>query len=128
MCWNPNFSNSVDNRKETLIIFYMDFQKGLAVPIVEIFGLILLVVNFLWIKLFWCSWFNWDNLGKLSWSLQFRSEGLSSFNSKGFCYSYVWSCSLCEGWNSFSTWHLSTCFSSVNHYLFVVSSFWCYFI
>ena len=30
-------------------------------------------------------------------------EGLSSFNPKGFCYSYAWSCSLCEGRTSFCT-------------------------
>ena len=32
---------------------------------------------------------------------QFLSEGLSSFNLKGFCYIYTWSSSLCEGKTSF---------------------------
>ena len=34
---------------------------------------------------------------------QFFCEGLSSFNPKGFYYSYAWSCSLCEGRTSFCT-------------------------
>ena len=31
------------------------------------------------------------------------SEGLSSFNLKGFCCSYAWSCYFCEGRTSFCT-------------------------
>ena len=41
--------------------------------------------------------FVWDKLEWLNWFWQFLCEGLSSFNSKGFYYSYAWSCSLCEG-------------------------------
>ena len=40
-------------------------------------------------------------LGWLSWFRQFLCEGLSSFNPKRFCYSYAWSCSLCERRTSF---------------------------
>ena len=34
-------------------------------------------------------------------------EVLPSFNPKGFCHSYAWSCSLCEGRTSFYTGHIS---------------------
>ena len=44
-----------------------------------------------------------DSLGYLNWFWQFLCEGLSSFNLKEFCYSYAWSCSLCEGRTSFCT-------------------------
>ena len=37
------------------------------------------------------------------WFGQFLCDRLSFFNSKGFYYSYVWSCSLCEGRASFCT-------------------------
>ena len=43
----------------------------------------------------------WDKLGLLNWFWQYLCEGLSSFNLKGFYYSYAWSCSLCEGRTSF---------------------------
>ena len=52
---------------------------------------------FPWTKLFWHSCSMRDKLGWLNWFWQFLSEGLSSFNLKGFYYSYAWSCSLCEG-------------------------------
>ena len=35
-------------------------------------------------------------------------EGLSSFNPKGFCYAYAWSCSLCERRPSFCTGLISS--------------------
>ena len=34
---------------------------------------------------------------------EFLCERLSSFNPKRFCYSYAWSCSLCEGGTAFWT-------------------------
>ena len=37
----------------------------------------------------------------LNWFWQFLCERLSSFHSKGFCYSYAWSCSLYEGRTAF---------------------------
>ena len=54
-----------------------------------------------WIKLSWHTWSVWNELGWLNWFWQFLCEGLSSFNLKGFCYSYAWSGSLCEGATSF---------------------------
>ena len=33
--------------------------------------------------------------------------GVSSFNPKGFCYSYAWSCSSCEEWTSFCKGRIS---------------------
>ena len=39
---------------------------------------------------------------------QYLCEGLSSFSPKAFCYSYAWSCSLCEGRTSFCTVLIST--------------------
>ena len=47
-----------------------------------------------------------DMLGWLSWFWQFLCEGLSSFNMKGFYYSYAWSCSSCKRRTSFA-WDLS---------------------
>ena len=44
----------------------------------------------------------WDKLGWLNWFWQLLCNRLSSLNLKGFCYSYAWSCSLCEGRISFS--------------------------
>ena len=41
--------------------------------------------------------------GGFNWFWQFLCEGLSSFNPKGFCYSYSWSCGICEGKTSFCT-------------------------
>ena len=58
---------------------------------------------FPWIKLSWHSCFMWDKVGWLKWFWQFLPERLSSFNPKGFCYSYSWSCSLCEGRTSSCT-------------------------
>ena len=57
---------------------------------------------------------------------------LSSFNLKGFYYSYTWSCSLCEGKTSFCTRLIfrklcgvllmfSTCFTSLSVLLFFLS-------
>ena len=49
----------------------------------------------------------WDKLGWLNWFLQFICYGLTSFNLKGFYYSFTWSCILCEGRNSFCMWLIS---------------------
>ena len=56
---------------------------------------------FSWIKLSWHSCSVWDKLGWLNWFWQFLCERLSSFNLKGFWYSYAWSHSVCEGMTSF---------------------------
>ena len=42
-----------------------------------------------------------DQLEWLNWLWQFLCMGLFSFNPKGFCYWYAWSCSLCELRTSF---------------------------
>ena len=52
---------------------------------------------FAWIKLLWHSCSLGDKLGWLNWFWQFLCKGLSSFKSKGFYYSYAWSCGSCEG-------------------------------
>ena len=59
--------------------------------------------NFPGIKLSWQSCSMWEKLGWLNWFWQFLCEGLSSFNSKTFYYTYAWSCSLCKRKASFST-------------------------
>ena len=63
---------------------------------------------FPWIKLSWHSGSGspdihimWAKLEWLNWFWQFLYNRLSSFNPKGFYYSYVWSCSLCKGRTSF---------------------------
>ena len=43
------------------------------------------------------------DLGWLNRFWQFLCVGLSSFNPKGFCYPYTWSCGLFEGRTSFCT-------------------------
>ena len=43
----------------------------------------------------------WDKPEWLNWFWQFLCDRLSSFNPKGFQYSYAWSHSLCEGRTSF---------------------------
>ena len=58
---------------------------------------------FPWIKLSWHSSSLWDKLGWLNRFWQFLCEGLSSFHSKRFYYSYAWSCSFCERSTSFCT-------------------------
>ena len=71
-----------------------------------------------------------------------------SFNLKGFCYSYAWSCSICEGRTSYCTGFISRNFSgflltfltgftslivlllfplSITFFVFM-HGFWCYFI
>ena len=62
---------------------------------------------FTWIKLSWHSSSVWDKLGWLNWFWQFLCKGLSSFNLKGFYYSYAWSLSLCERRTSFCTRRIS---------------------
>ena len=44
------------------------------------------------------------------------SEGLSSFNTKVFCYSYAWSCSLCEGGTSFCMGCISSKFCGLLYF------------
>ena len=97
---------------------------------------------FPWIKLSWHSCSMWGKLGWLNRFYQFLGEGLSSFNLKGFFYSYPWSCSLCEGKASFSMGFISrilgiflfvfdllyfiqslTSFSSINHLLCLYAQF-----
>ena len=51
---------------------------------------------FPWIKLSWHSCFMSGKPGWLNRFWEFLCEGLSSFNLKGFLYSYGWSHSLCE--------------------------------
>ena len=58
---------------------------------------------FLWVKFSWHSYSIWDKLEWHKWFWQFLNEWLSSFNLKGFYYSYTWSCSLCGRRNSFFT-------------------------
>ena len=53
-------------------------------------------------ELSWHSCSMWDKIGWLNWFWQFLCEGLSSFNPKGFRYSYAWSGSLWEEKTSFS--------------------------
>ena len=59
--------------------------------------------SFPWIKLPWPSCSVWGKPGWLNWFWQFLCDGLSSFNLKGFSYSFGWYCSLCEGMTSFWT-------------------------
>ena len=78
---------------------------------------------FPWIKPFWKSCSFSDKLGWLIWFWQFLCEGLSSFNPKEFCcYSYAWSCSLCE-------WRTSFCMELISRKLQILTYVfdWCYF-
>ena len=72
---------------------------GLCLDFVD--SWILLVLYFPWIELPWYFCSMWDKLGWLNWFWQFLCERLSSFNPKGFQYSYAWSHSLYEGRTSF---------------------------
>ena len=74
---------------------------NLALQIFEAFVRILLIQVWPWIKLSWYSCSVWDKPGWLDWFWQFLCEKLSSFNPKGFRYSYEWSRSLCERRTSF---------------------------
>ena len=56
-----------------------------------------------WIKLSWHCGSMWDKLGWLNRFWQFICDGSSSFNPKGFYYSFACSCNLCEGRTSFCT-------------------------
>ena len=39
----------------------------------------------------WCLMLDdWNKLGRLDWFYEFLCDGLSSFNSNGFFYSYAW--------------------------------------
>ena len=62
---------------------------------------ILLKVNFCLNQTLLTNLTLWGKLGWLNWFWQFLHDGLSSFNSKGFCYSHAWSCS--EGRTYFCT-------------------------
>ena len=121
---------------------------NLALWISEDFNQILLIMNLSLNQLSWHSCSMWNKLGWLNWFWQFLCEVLSSFNPKGFYYSYVWCCSLCEERTSFCTGLISrklsgfllmflTGFTSISVLLiFPVSitffvfmhSFWFYFI
>ena len=103
---------------------------------------------FPWIKLSWHSCSVWDKPGWLNWFWQFLCERLSSFNPKGFWYSYAWSRSLCERRTSFCKGLISrklcrfllvfsTGFTSLSVFLLfhlsitflaLVHSFWYYFL
>ena len=98
--------------------------------------------TFPWIILSWHSCSMWDKLGWLKWLWQFFCEELSSFNPTGFCYSYAWFCSLCEGRTSFCKGLISRKFCgfllmfstvllifplSITFFVFM-HRFWCYFI
>ena len=102
---------------------------------------------FPWIKLSWHSCSVWDKPVWLNWLWQFLCEGLFSFNLKRFCYSYVWSHSLCEGKSSFCMGLISrkvqiityvfdwlyltqclTSFSCIDHLLFFYVQFLILFI
>ena len=62
---------------------------------------------FLWFKCSWHSCSMWEKLEWLNRFWQFLCEGLSSFDSEGFCYSREWSSSFCEG-------GISTCMRSIS--------------
>ena len=72
---------------------------GLCLDFVD--SWILLVLYFPWIELPWYFCSMWDKLGWLNWFWQFLCERLSSFNPKGFQYSYAWSQTLYERRTSF---------------------------
>ena len=82
-------------------------QNLLKLSCMNIWGLCPNIFCWIWVfpcsKVSWHCCSMWDKLGWLNWFRQFLCEGLSSFNPKGFNYSYLWSCSLCEGRNSFCT-------------------------
>ena len=79
------------------------------------------------------------NFWWLNWFWQFVCEGSSSFNSKGFSYSYVWSYSLWEGRTSFCMWLISensdsnlcfwlALFHSVSYFFFFVNHLLCLYV
>ena len=79
---------------------------------------------FPWIEFPWHCCTMWNKLEWLSWFWKSFCEGLSSFNLKGFYYSYAWSCSLCEGRISFSSADSYLCFwlavhHSVSYFFFL---------
>ena len=74
--------------------------------------------DFPWIKLSWHLGFMWDKRGWFYWFWLFLCEGLSSFNMKGFYYSYAWSCRLCKGRTSFCMGLIS---GKLNGFLLVLS-------
>ena len=61
----------------------------------------------IYVKLEWLNWF---------W--QYLCAGLSFLDTKEFCYSYFWSCSLCEGRTSFCTGPISKKILQVVTYVF----------
>ena len=69
----------------------------------EVFVWVLLNVNLFLNEISWHSCSLWEKLGSFNWFWQFFCKRLSSFNLKGFFYSYTWSCSLCERKTSFCT-------------------------
>ena len=54
------------------------------------------LLMFPWINLSWQFCSMWDKPWWLNYFWQFLREASSSFNLKGFYYSYAWSCRLCE--------------------------------
>ena len=73
----------------------------------KVFVRILLNVNLSFNQTLLTSVLYVRQLGWLNWFCQFLCEVLSSFNPKRFCYSYVRSCSLCEGKASLCRWLVS---------------------
>ena len=72
---------------------------GLCLDFIDFW--ILLILYFPWIKLPWHFCSMWDKLGWLSWFWQFLCERWSSFNPRGFHYSYAWLGTLYERRTSF---------------------------
>ena len=87
----------------------------------------------------------WEKGRGTSWASS-EEQGLSSFNSRRFCYSYAWFCSLCERRSFFYTGFISrkccrflpmfligftslclTFFSSINHLLHRYAQFFILF-
>ena len=97
--------------------------------------------SFFWNILSWHSCSVWEKPGGLNWFWQFLCESLSSFNLKGFWYSYARSGSLCERRTSFCSGLISrklqilyvfdwfyftqclTSFSSIDHILQLFTRF-----
>ena len=65
-----------------------------------------------------------DKHGWLNWFWQFFYEGISSFNPKGFCYSYACSCSLHEEETSF----FNMTYLEKTLWIPILGSGWLYFI
>ena len=89
--------------------FWLRWHNSLKLSFINIWDLLL---NFARCEpfleyLLWNSCSMWDKLAWLNLFWYILFEGLSSFNRKGFCYSYTWSRRLCKGETSFCTWLIS---------------------